>query len=197
VTDSINRDTLTATYDASGNLAGIAEKYSGGSGSTASFTYDANNLLTQINYKLAGSNEKYVFEYTNGVISKKSYYSDLGMGGASNLQNYYTYTVSGGNITDVKAFSAGGAQLTEATATYGTQANPFKTLCLFNFGNMLGMSPLVTDETWFNKNALSVITTSGLSATNTYTFNSAQAPTKIITNDLLDGWLFTWKFSYK
>jgi hypothetical protein len=196
LTDSINQDTLVPTYDNSGNLTSIAEVNSWGYGTNAAFTYDANNLLIQTSYNLAGSNEKYVFTYTNGVISKRSYYSDLGMGGAQNLQGYVTYTVTGGNITDVKAFTAGGVQLGEVTATYTAQLNTFKTLSLFNYGNILGMS-ILTYETWFNTNQLSAVTASGLSATSTFTLNQAGAPVKIITNDMIDGWLLTWMFSYK
>ncbi|HMH24799.1 MAG TPA: hypothetical protein VK563_23650 [Puia sp.] len=196
LTDSINHDTLVASYDGSGNITTIAEHASYGPGTTAFLTYDDNSVLTQVSYNLAGSRENYYFEYTNGVVSKKSYYSDLGSGGSPILQGAYKYTVNAGNITDIQEYSQGGQLLNEWTATYGGQDNPWKMLCLFNNGNLLGMDPFLNYEAFFNKNTLATFTIAGKAATHIYTYNSLRLPTKLIVDDQLHDDIFTWTFGY-
>src|ERR1700753_2328654 len=126
--DSLYQDSLVATYT-SGKLTAVNDVGAFSLGSS-SFTYDANGLLTEIDCNVAGSNDKYTFEYTSGVVSKKSYYSDFGLGGAQNLYSYDVYTVTNGNITDMKDYDAANNLNYDATFTYGSQANPatFKTL---------------------------------------------------------------------
>jgi len=195
--DSLYQDSLVATYDGSGNLSTVNDIGAFSLGSS-SFTYDANNLLTQINANVAGENEQYVFEYTSGIVSKKSYYSDFGLGGSLQLYSYDVYTVSNGNITDMKEYDAANNLTSETTFTYGSQANPFKLLGLFNFGNRLGTQDIISYETYFNKNILvSFSITGGATATATNTFNSSQKPTKIVMNDQVNQWLLTWQFFYK
>ncbi len=197
VLDSLYQDSLVATYDASGNLSTVNDIGAFSLGNS-SFTYDVNNHLTEIDCNVAGENEKYVFEYTNGMVSKKSYYSDFGLGGALQLWSYDVYTLTAGNITDLKEYDAANNLSFETTFTYGTQANPnaFKTLGLFNFGNRLGTQDIINYETFFNANIQTGFTTSGLTATSTLTFNSQQKPTQIIVNDQYNGWLLTWNFFY-
>jgi hypothetical protein len=194
--DSLYQDSLVATYNASGNLSAVNDIGSFGLGSS-SFTYNTNGTLAQINANVAGENDQYVFEYTNGIVSKKTYSSDFGLGGALQLYSYDMYTVSNGNITDMKGYDASNNLTSETTFTYGAQANPFKTLSLFNFGNRLGTQDIINYETYFNKNIQTGFTTSSLSSTSTLTFNSQQKPTQIITNDQVNGWLLTWQFFYK
>ncbi|HZE83751.1 MAG TPA: RHS repeat domain-containing protein [Puia sp.] len=195
--DSSNLDTLVPAYDDSGRIASILERSPFPSGSSAHFTYDDSNRLTGINYYMAGSNESFYFEYTNGVVSKKSYYSDLGSGGSATLQSTFLYNVSGGNITDILEFKPGGVPVGEWKATYSGQANPFRTLSLFNYGNILGMGSFLFGETWFNKNMLSTLNINGsVTATNVYSFNALQAPIKLIADDPINNGLFTWIFSY-
>ena len=194
--DSLYQDSLVATYDASGNLSTVNDIGAFGLGST-SFIYNTNGTLAQIDANVAGENEQYVFEYTNGFVSKKSYLSDFGLGGSLQLYSYDVYTVSNGNITDMKEYDAANNLTSETTFTYGAQANPFKTLSLFNFGNRLGTQDIINYETFFNKNIQTGFTTSSLSSTSALTFNSQQKPTKIITNDQINGWLLTWQFFYK
>jgi hypothetical protein len=105
--------------------------------------------------------------------------------------------VSNGKITDMKEYGAPNNLTSETTIPYGTQGNLFKTLSLFNFGNRLGTQDIINYETYFNKNIQTGFTTKSLSSTSTLTFNSQQKPTKIITNDQLNGWLLTWQFFYK
>jgi len=191
IVDSVNQDTLTAAYDASGHLSTVTETY----GTNASFTYDATGLLTQIDYQLAGSHEQFVFEYNNGIVSKETYNSNLGSGPVSS-QGYFTYTVTGGNITDIKAYTSGGSLVSETICTYGSQPNSFKSLSLFNYGGILGTDDIIRPETYFNKNNLAGFSVNGLSASSVYTFNGQQ-PTKIITTDNINSGVFTWAFSYK
>jgi YD repeat-containing protein len=193
ITDSLNQDTLTAAYDAgTGKLSTVTETY----GTNAAFTYDGNGLLTQINYQLAGSSEQYTFEYTNGVVSKKSYYSNLGSGGLS-LQGYFTYTVANGNITSMTEYTKSGVLVVTTNFTYGTQANPFKDLSLFTYGNILGTSDVINAETYFNTNVLTGALWNGVSIAATYTFNANQLASKLVANNNYLNYVETWMFSYK
>jgi len=192
--DSLYTDTLVATYDGSGNLTAVTDK--GGYPINAALTYNGSSL-TQVDYVLAGSAERYTFEYTGGVVSKENYYSNLGAGPLQ-LQGYLTFTVSGGNITGTKAYHANGVLISEVTLTYGSQPNPFANLCLFNYGNRLGMDNIAPLEAYFNKNIATGITVSGLSAMSvTNSFDSKSRIGKIIANDNINQEMFTWMFSYK
>lgn len=195
--DSLYQDSLVATYSG-GKLTAVNDVGAFSLGNS-SFTYDGNGLLTEIDCSVAGSNEKYTFEYTGGIVSKKSYFSDFGLGGAQQLYSYDVYTVTNGNITDMKDYNAASNLNFESTFTYGTQSNPntFKTLGLFNFGNRLGTQDIIGYETYFNKNILTGFAISGLNASATNTFNSQQLPTKIVMNDQYNQWLLTWQLSYK
>jgi YD repeat-containing protein len=194
--DSLNsNDTLVATYDANGNLTAVTDK--GAYPINATFTYDASNHLTEIDDVLYGESQQTTFEYTNGVISKKSYYANGGSGSLQ-LQNYYIYTVTGGNITGINIYAANGTQQGTATVTYGTQANPFANLCLFNYGSRLGIDDLAPIESYFNKNLLTGFTVTGYpTTTSTNTFDSKQDLTKVVVNDQVNDNLLTWQFYYK
>ena len=191
--DSLYQDSLVATYDASGNLSTVNDIGPFGLGNT-SFTYNTNGTLAQIDANVAGEKEQYVFEYTNGVVSKKSYSSDFGLGGSLQLYSYDLYTVSNGNITDMKEYDAANNLTSETSFTYGVQANPFKTLSLFNFGDRLGTQDIINYETYFNKNIQTGYTNSSYNVTSAITFSSQQKPTKIITNDAINNWVETWQF---
>jgi YD repeat-containing protein len=193
--DSINNhDTLVATYDGNGNLTAVTDK--GDYPIDATFTYDGSNHLTQIDYVLYGVAERYVFEYTNGVVSKKSYYTDQGSGLA--LWQYFTYTVTSGNITSIDIYQKNGAKLGTMNVTYGTQTNPFANLCLFNYGGRLGLDNLAPLETYFNKNVPTAFTVSGFPATTVdITFDNKQQITKAVANDQYDDYFSTWQFYYK
>jgi len=193
--DSLANDTLVATYDGSGNLTAITDK--GAYPINATLTYNSANSLTQVDYILAGSHERYTFEYNGSVVSKENYYSNLGAGSLT-LQNYSTYTVSGGNVTGLTAFMGNGTPIGSATLTYGTQTNPFGNLCLFNYGNRLGMDNIAPIESYFNKNIGTGIVVFGVPAmTVTNTFDSKSQLGKIVANDMVNDELLTWQFYYK
>ena len=192
IMDSIYQYGLSASYDASGRLEGATDDY----GDDATYTYDANGQLTQIDYTMAGSRERFVFTYTNGVVSKKSYYSDFGSGGTMTLWRDYVYTVSGGNITTIKEYTAAGALVNTENFTYGNQANIFKELGLFNYGNILGTGYLMNFESHFNKNLPTAMTSGGPTMNNGFTYNSQQQLTKVVSTDNSGG-VFTWQFSYE
>ncbi len=194
--DSINQDSLIAGYDASGHLTSITDKND--PTFNAAFTYDVTSgALTQEDYMLAGSHEQYKFAYTNGVVSLKSYLSDLGQGGTPTLQESYAYTVTNGNITDIKTYSATNSPISHITLTYGPQANPFQQLALFNYGGRLGTDNIFNEETFFNKNILTGTTiNSSAAATNTNTFNANGYISNINVIDLLQDNDYTWSFSY-
>jgi len=193
VADSINQDTLIAAYNNSGRLSTVTETY----GTNASYTYDGNGQLQQVDYNMGGSHEQFVFEYTNGVVSKKTYNSNLGSGPVS-LQGYFTYTFSGGNITDIKEYTSASTLVAETTCTYGTQANAFKSLSLLNYGNLLGTDEIISLETYFNTNNLTGFTiNNSIPTSSVYTFDNNQLPSKIVTTDNMNSGVFTWFFSYK
>lgn len=192
VIDSLYHDTATARYDASDRLIQI----NGTSGDYSGFTYDAAGLLTQIDYYWAGSKERYLIEYSGGNVSKTTYLSDLGSGRAYQSLAYETYTVTDGNITEVKQFTMGGTLDGQATLTYGTQANPFKNLSLFNYGNQLGMDQIVNFYTYFNKNISTGIKVGPITFKTNNTF-TGQKVTKITSESFYGtGGSFTWMFSY-
>jgi YD repeat-containing protein len=191
--DSIRNDTLAAAYDNAGNLTTITDK--GASPDNATFTYDGDNHLTQITYTNATTTQQYVFEYTNGVVSKKSYYTATGAA-ALKLNGYFTYSIVDSNITGITAFTSTNFQIGTATLTYGTQPNPFKNLCLFNYRKRLNMDDIAPFEAYFNRNIVTSLTTFGLTATLNNTFDSKQQLGRIVADDKINLKLYTWQFFY-
>jgi len=190
--DSVNKDTLVPSYDNNGNLTAITDKpYL----FNATFTYDGSNRLTQIDYYI-GSNERVTFDYTNNVVSKKSQYSDVGGSGLA-VENYYNYTVTSGNITDVKAYTANGTLIADGVITYSSQPNPFQQLSLFNYDNRLGLDDISSIESFFNKNIITGLTESDGTVTANLTYNSQQQPSKAVVTDNINDWLLTWQFTFK
>jgi hypothetical protein len=196
VVDSINLDTLAGTYDANGNLASVTGSGAGLNGYSASFVYDASNHLTEIDAVVNGEAEQSIFEYSAGVVSKRSYYTNGGSGPVS-LYRYFTYTVSNGNITSMNTYQADGTLLGTLSATYGAQANPYSVLCLFNFSGSLGIDVIAPLESYFNKNILTGTSASGTVLTSVQNiFNNNQKISKAIGNDLYAD-VYTWQFFYK
>jgi hypothetical protein len=207
IIDSINQDTLTATYSLGSQLTSIQESSPYGHDNLTA-TYNSSGQLTQIDYTLFGESDRYVFLYAAGgaLPSQCVYYTNAGQGSLSEYRTY-GYTVTGQNITGVKEYSKAGVFLGEHKMTFGTQANPFKTLSLFNWGNRLGTDDIVTTESFFNANLPATTTWYGDSnnifytTTVTATNNPAGNPVKIVaTETYTDGSiqnLYTWGFSYK
>jgi YD repeat-containing protein len=193
IVDSLNEDSVICAYNASGKLASLITP----DDDEVTFFYDGTGLLTQIDHYHAGSNERYLFYYNNGVVEKKEFLSDDGSGGTPVLRRYHTYSVNGGNITSMKTYTSTGTLESETTFTYGSQLNPFKELGLFNNANSMGTLQIINHETYFNKNLMTKSTTNGESITNTYTFNSSQQITKIVSNDEIWDGVYTWLLSYK
>jgi hypothetical protein len=191
--DSIKNDTLVATYDDAGYLTAITDK--GPNPDNATFTYDGDHLLTQISYTNATTTQQYVFEYTSGVVSKKSYYTATGAA-TPKLSGYFTYTFTDGNITSISAYTSTGIKLATGTLTYGTQPNPFTNLCLFNYRKRLNMDDIAPFEAYFNKNIVTSLTTLGLTANLDNTFDSKQQINQIIADDKINQKYYTWQFFY-
>jgi hypothetical protein len=192
INDSLNVDSLTASYDANNNLTNWHDLY----GISTSFSYNGNQL-TQIDQELAGSHEQFVFTYTNNILSKMNYNSDLGSGGSVSPYGYFLITMTGGNITEEKGYTNGGVLQEDITFTYGSQANFFQKLSLFDVGGTLGSDDIFNQLTWFNKNLVTGFSQGGMTATSTYTFNSSGQPTHVVTHDPINVGVFTWQFSYK
>ena len=192
IVDSLSQDTITATYDAAGKLIKVVGNF----GDNAVYTYNGSNQLAEISYLWVGSKEKFVFTYSGGVVQKKAYYSDLGSGGALQYLGEFVYTITGGNITTMRAFTSGGVMFATVTFNYGSQPNTLKELSLFNYANRLGMDYIMDVESYFSNNLRSAVAVPAASLTlsNLYSFNG-QLLTKATANN--GSGLFTWQFYYE
>jgi YD repeat-containing protein len=195
-------DTLTATY--AGGLLVLAADADGEV--SATYTYNGSGQLTEEDEMAFGQHNVYQYTYASGVVSQKTWSTDNGQGGAVTLSNTYKYTVSNGNLSEIKTYDAGNSLVNDMTFTYGSQANPFKQLALLNLGNILGLDNIAgadfaSFDTYFDANVLTGYTQSGNTATVTNTFNSQQQPVKIV-NSVPDSFIgvsigtYTWQFSY-
>ncbi|NII26463.1 hypothetical protein HB364_15345 [Pseudoflavitalea sp. X16] len=188
--DSLYGDTMTATYDAAGRIERITNSF----GEYVKYTYNGDGLLTQQDYNW-GTNERYVYTYKDGVVEKKSYYHNAN--GPMELWRYYTYTVTGGNITSIKEYDKSGTLIVEKTLTYTSLPNDYKELALFNYSNLKGLEPFITDESLFNKNVPATMSWDGDKITLTNTLNGSKQLGKMVaTIDSYDE-TYTWRFNYK
>jgi hypothetical protein len=194
IVDSIYSDTLAGSYDDHGNLISVTGSGSNLANESVTYTYDANNNLTQIDAMVNGETQQTIFAYTNGLVSKRSYFTNSGSGPLQ-LYRYFTYTVTNGNISAINIYQPNGTLLGTTNVTYGSQTNPYSNLCLFNFDGYMGIDAIAPVESYFNKNILSGDNTNSSPTTIENTFNSKQEPTKVISND--GNSLFTWQFYYK
>jgi hypothetical protein len=192
IVDSVNQDTFLITTTATGDPLTVKETY----GFAASYTYDGSGVIQQIDYNMAGSHEQDVFEYSNGVLSKRTHKSNLGAGPVS-IQGSFTYVVTGGNITYVKEYDLNGTFVQETTCTYGAKINNLKTLGLLNLGNILGADTFLNIETGFNKNLVEAYSSSGMGVSTVYTLNTGEQPAHVVSTDNINNYIFTWNFSYK
>ncbi|HVW58597.1 MAG TPA: hypothetical protein VHC48_01130 [Puia sp.] len=192
--DSIKNDTLVAAYDDGGYLLTITDK--GPDSDNATFTYDGSHQLTQITYSNATSTQQWVFEYTGGVVSKKSYYTATGAAPLK-LSLYFTYVVTDSNITQIKTYTSTGIQVAVATVTYDTKPNPFRNLCLFNYRKRLNIDDIAPYEAYFNKNIVTSLSVLGVTATLNNTFDGKQRIGRIVADDKINQKLYTWQFFYE
>ncbi len=203
VADSIHKYTMFAYYDVSGRISAIIEKSGSAASDSARMYYDGAGLLTRYDFTNAGQKNRYILEYQNGVVAKKTYYSDHGSGGPLNLSRYSVYQVTAGNITGIKEYSQADQLISETKLTYGAALNPFKDISLFNFANKLGTADIINFETYFSKNILTGYQINSLAAETVMienVFNGMQKPVKIVSKiDFLNhkfDYIFTRYFSY-
>ena len=176
ITDSLTGFTATASYDVSQRISEILTS----AGDQAMFSYNINGLLTEINVARAGHRERFVFSYTNNIVSKKSYYTDNGSGRDLVLTRDYVYTVINNNITSIKEYNPSGELLQTQNCSFDIQPNVFKDFSLFSYAMLLEADHLVDAETYFNKNLL-------IKATIT---NNTRSSEVLVNN-------FTLTFSYR
>jgi YD repeat-containing protein len=205
--DTSTPDTLYATYDGSGKLISAADN----GNVSATYTYNSSGMLTQIDNMQFGEHEIYNYTYTGGVISQKTWATDAGQGGTPILYRVSNYTVTNGNISEIKLYDRANNLQDDLTFTYGSQAQSatFKQLGLLNIGNLLGIDNFsgfddYSLDSYFNSNVINSFTevSSGSVATFTNTFNSGQLPVKIVNNipgtiNSGTSGLFTWFFTYQ
>lgn len=201
IQDSIDNNLITLTYDASGNLTGLSEAGAFAITSDVAYTYDANNLLTQIEYVFAGEHEIFTFEYTNGVLARQNFFTDAGLGGDPKLWTYSTYVFSGGNISTRKDYTKADVLSATTNYTYSSQANPFKTLGLINVSNLLGTDLIANFDTYFCANQRTGSSAGNVSTQNTITKDGSSRMAKetasvLDSADPSSNSIFTWNFSY-
>lgn len=205
IRDSTHHVSLNASYDARGRLSNISTIFS----FNASYTYDANDLLTEINTEVVGQHDQYIFTYNNGVIAEKKWYSEISPGAGLSLWATFKYTVTDGNITNIKEYRSGGFLASDKDLEYDLEPNPFKELSLFNFANVLGADKIFNFETYFNKNILYTYSVNGIGATDGNAENDNLYDNAVDSDHLLSittfvDWgnavdynFYTWLFSYK
>jgi len=194
IVDSLYTDTIKVTYDAStGRLAQARGRYS-----NVQYLFNSGGQLIEINYANFGHTGKYTFEYTNGVLTKKNEYSDIGPGGSLQLWSYSMYTFNGENISRVITYHNNGSLFYQTDYTFGNHANSFKDLGLLNVSNTLGLDKLTDLDIYFCKNDFTKAVTDGITNITLYTYNSQQQPVKAtIEQSNPYPYLNTWMFQYK
>lgn len=198
IVNSSWNDTLEATYSAAGLLSAVAGR--GESGSPKfSFSYNANNQLTEIRFVTGPYRTRYTFEYTNGVISKKNFYQNSNDNADPTLYTYSTYQVTNGNISSIKHYRAdGNTYLSEETFTYNNESNVFRAMSLINCMNDLGASDIADIDMFFNKNLPTAATVTSSFGSGTATINYTYNDKKQLTKTVFTGssYIHTWQFAY-
>jgi hypothetical protein len=192
-------DTLNTVY--AGSMLQSAADAAGSI--KASYIYDGNGLLTEIDANVYGENDKYLYTYTGNNVSQKTWYSDFGEGGTLVLYQTIEYTVADGNITEAKRYNASNTLMTDVTFTYTAQIHSaiFKQLALLDIGDFLGFNDfegfdIGGCDTYFNADMMSGYTYGTTVAMFPDILNANQLPVKIIDTDGPD-YIFTWQFSYR
>lgn len=171
IIDSSYKDTITGTYNSLGQLVNVLERNDSGYG-YANYTYSSSGQLSGID---ASNGDRYTFGYTNGILANSALYSNSGPGTPVLLYRRYTYSVSGGNVTDIKEFQPDGTTLlSDSKFTYGSQPNIFKSILLYNYSNELGFSYLYNFEMFFSTYlpAKELYADSSFSYTQTYAYTN-------------------------
>jgi hypothetical protein len=175
ILDSIQAFTSTPSYDGAGNMISIRERWGSGDSYIMTFSYNTDNQLTQIDSGEMGQySHRYVFEYANGILSKKSLYTRANLGPDLSLFRYFTYEVTNGNITKMRQYNSANRLEFETTFTYTSYPNIFKPFALLNYGNgdVIGLGQVAKEETFFNKNLIANSTTQNNQTTFTYTYDN-------------------------
>jgi antitoxin component YwqK of YwqJK toxin-antitoxin module len=174
---------MSVTYNTSGTIASTSKIEDGSNYiDNMTFTYNDANQLTEADYDDGYVILKYTFEYTSGILSKKTFYQNQGPGTAVTLYRYYTYVFTNGNITDMKEFDGADNLQGETTYTYNSDANLFQTLGLLNTYNAFGADDLANLDTYFNKNLTATATTASDKINYTYTYNTHKQLTKVVVS---------------
>jgi len=200
ITDSTNYVTFNSSYNAKGQLTGVAML----NAFSAEYSYDATGLLTGINMEIAGEQEQFAITYNNGIIAEKKWYVEVSTGGSLSLFETFKYTVTDGNITNIKEYRYDGSLVSDKELRYGFEPNPFRELSLFNFANVLGADEIFNIDTYFNRNILEgyvIDSNSYASNDNLYEGANSDNLTRIeafVPNSTPEGFeSLTWQFFYK
>ncbi len=106
IIDSVYQDTLTGYYNEAGLLETVREISPYGN-DHCTYTYNSDSQLTVTDETISGVHQQYLYEYTENVLSKATYFSNAGAGSLV-LSRYCYYTVTDGNISEVSEYTANG-----------------------------------------------------------------------------------------
>lgn len=200
ITDSTYGESLTATYNAQGYLTSITAPYD----FNAAYTYNADGLLTEVNAQLFQEHDRFVITYINGVVDEKKWYTSFGAGETPYLAQTSKYTVTDGNVTNIKQYRPDGSLATSTDFEYDLEPNPFKELSLFNYYNVLGADPIFNPDTYFNKSILHSLKTNGYEYSNTNLYNNEVDSDNLLSIEVfflpkssLEPSFLTWHFFYR
>ncbi|MCW3467842.1 hypothetical protein [Chitinophaga nivalis] len=174
-----------ATYDGAGNLTVFTQIHKGVLALTVNFKYNADNLLEEFDPPMySGSKSRYTYQYTNGILSRKTYYTVTNQKYPTtlNIWRYYTYEATNGNITSRKEYDSENKLVGETTFTYTNDKNIFRSLCMFNFINDLGLYDVASVEKFFNKNLIATETVNGVQRKFSYTYNENKQLTGLVVS---------------
>jgi len=155
IVDTYVGESMTGTYNSSGNLSQVVINDDNGNSFTVSYTYNESNQLIRI-----GRGSEYgefvdTIIYVNGTLAKKSIYSiDLPHKGKPINRGYETYEVTDGNITHVMSYDSGGNLIADGTMTYNGDLNVFKSLAFYCTSGNLNVADIASDVAMFNKNMI-------------------------------------------
>jgi len=205
VVNTTLKDSLVATYNSAGYPSKVVVAPNGDP-VTVEYNYNADNQLIRVTSTWEDDTRppfkatyKDTLEYSNGVLVKRSSYSIIP--GINNGEPYYaggyTYEVTNGNITSVKAFDMDGHLMSTTTLTYNSDPNVFKTLSLLNVFGVVSIDDIANEDTWFNNNLLtgvSIVTSAEAHIKNfyEYSYNDKKQLIKVVAGPTADSEGSAW-----
>ena len=198
IEDTAGATIITATYSSAGNISSILVAYGATNTHNFTYTYNADNHLTQIDYLAGGVTPTIIaIAYTNGLPSKKTQTATYN--GVAKLYKTWLYTVKDSNITNIKEYDADSNFVFETVCTFTDKENILKPLGLFGSVYWLDLSQAASLEAFYNKNLIATSTIYDVALTNyVYTYNDNKQLTKLVASTEYPFYAGIWTrtFSY-